>query len=771
MIGQTLGHYKILDKLGEGGMGEVYLARDSTLDREVALKVLPEIYSTDPDRLARFEREAKALATLNHPNIVTIYSIESSVGQLPAAGPQLPAGSRELEADSREGGRVVHFLTMEFVQGEPLSELIPEGGMAHDRFLDLAIPLTDALAAAHGRGIIHRDLKPSNIMVTSEGRVKILDFGLAKLFAPAISDVGAPLAGTQVRTELLTEEGLVIGTLPYMSPEQVEGEELDARSDIFSLGCVLYEMLAGRRPFEGDTDASRLVAVLRDDPLPLTGVPPNVAQLVERCLRKNVAERFQSAAELKSAIETGPTSRADRQQHSVAVLPFANMSGAKEDDYLCEGLAEEIINVLTLIPGLRVISRTSSFVVGRMELDVREAGARLDVGSILEGSVRRAGQRVRVTAQLVNTSDGGHLWSERFDRELTDVLALEDEIAEAIAERLRVDLGRDDRVEQRRGVDVEAHTAFLEGRYYFARGTPEALAQAKACLERAIKRDPNFALAFDSLAELYWYLGLFGNIPPREAFSQSTWYALRALELDDTLAETHALLGMLRKELDYNWPEVERENARARELNRESPLVRLRYAISGLLPHGRIDEAMVEVEATLQSDPLSLFVRWWVAVMAFLGRRWERVLDEGRHMIALDPSHFLGHWAVGMAHIGTGEPDEGVTAFEKAHELSGGIPLTLGYLAYAYGCAGRRDDTGKMLEQAEAIAENTYLPPSTFALGHVGLEDWDAAFHWWNQAIEVRDPFIMPIKSYPFFDPVRGDPRFRAMLQRMNLAE
>jgi TolB-like protein len=453
------------------------------------------------------------------------------------------------------------------------------------------------------------------------------------------------------------------------------------------------------------------------------------------------------------------------------VLPFANMSGAEGDDYLCEGLAEEIINVLTRIHGLRVIARTSSFAVGRMELDVREAGARLDVDSILEGSVRRVGQRVRITAQLVKTSDGSHLWSERFDRELTDILALEDEIAEAIAERLRVGLKQEDSGQRRPAVNPAAHALFLEGRYYVARGTPDAMAQAKGCFERVFELDPTFALAHDSLAELYWYLGFFGGVPPREAFSQGMWHALRALELDDTLAETHALLGMLRKELDYNWPEVDREFRRAHELNRESPVVRLRYAVSGLLPHGRIDEGAAEVAAMLQSDPLSLLVRWWVSTMAYLGRRPERVLDEGRHMVMLDPTHFLGHLVIGLGCTESGAPDEAVVALEKARELSGGVPVTIGYLAFAYGRAGRRDDARKLLEQTETMAAKAYVPPSTLALGYVGLEDWDAAFHWWDQAVEVRDPLVVPVKTFPFFDPVRGDPRYRAILRRMNLSE
>jgi len=738
LIGRTLGHYRIVEKIGEGGMGEVYRARDERLDRDVAVKVIHEAVAQNADRLARFEREAKAVAKLDHPNILAIH-----------------------ELGTHEGSP---FIVTELLDGESLRGRIPPGGMGWQEVAEIGAAVAEGLAAAHRKNIVHRDLKPENIFLTSDGRVKILDFGLARIVLPADEE-----ADTATLTPGGTATGVVMGTVGYMSPEQAEGRPVDTRSDLFSLGTILYEMLAGRRPFEGHSATGTLAALLRDDPPPLAGVDPKVARLVERCLRKDVTERFQSAVELKSAIEACLMPGADRERASIAVLPFANMSGAKEDDYLCEGLAEEIINVLTRIPGLRVIARTSSFAIGRMELDVREAGARLDVGHILEGSVRRAGQRVRVTAQLVTTSDGSHLLSERFDRELTDIFALEDELAEAIAERLRVELKQDERGQRRPEINPEAHILFLEGRYYFARGTPDAMAQAKECFERAIELDANFALAYDSLAELYWYLGFFGGVPPRESFSQGMWHAMRALELDDTLAETHALLGMLRKELDYNWPEVDREFRRARELNRESPVVRLRYAISSLLPHGRIDEAVSEVEAMLQSDPLSLLVRWWVSTMAYLGRRPARVIDEGRHMVALDPTHFLGHLVVGLGCIESSAPDEAVTALEKARELSGGIPLTLGYLAFAYGRAGRRDDARELLDQMETMATKAYVPPSAPALGHVGLDDWDAAFHWWDQAVEVRDPIIVPIKTFPFFDPVRDDPRYRALLRRMNL--
>ncbi len=755
-----LGHYEITSLLGSGGMGEVYRAKDHKLGRDVAIKVLREELATDPERLRRFEQEARSASALNHPNIITIHDIRLRQGY---------------------GGQVgktedVDFIVMEFVEGKTLREMLAAGPLPTKKLLQLATQIAEGLAKAHSAGIIHRDLKPENLMVTSDGYVKILDFGLAKLLPEAV-DFGSEEITI---SKELTRAGVILGTVGYMSPEQVRGKAVDHRTDIFSLGTILYEMLSGQRAFHGDTSADTMSAILKEDPAELSTttaqISPALEAIVSRCLEKNSEERFQSARDVGFALESISAERVEAipskpDAPSIAVLPFSDMSAQKDQDYFCEGLAEEIINVLTRVTGLRVIARTSAFAVARMGLDVREAGARLDVGSILEGSVRLSGQRVRVTAQLVTTSDGSHLWSERFDRELTDVLALEDEIAEAIAERLQVELKQNDRDQRRAEIDAEAHGLYLEGRYYFARGTPDALAQAKVCFERTIERDPNFALAFDSLAELYWYLGFFGNVPPREAFSQSTWHALRALELDDTLAETHALLGMLRKELDYNWPEVDRELRRARELNRESPLVRLRYAISGLLPHGRIDEAAVEVEAMLQSDPLSVFARWWVASMAYFGRCPERMIDEGQHMIALDPTQFLGHWVVGMACIESGAPDEAVTALERAHELSGGIPFTLGFLAYAYGRAGRRDDACRLLEHTETIAAEDYVPPSTLALGHVGLDDWDAAFDWWNQAIEVRDPLIMPIKTFPFFDPVRGDPRYRAMLRKMNLLE
>ena len=741
MVGQTVSHYKILERLGGGGMGVVYKAQDLKLGRLVALKFLSPDLTSDAEAQQRFVYEAKAASSLEHTNICSVHDIGEHEGQM--------------------------FIVMGYYEGETLKTKIGRGPLPVTEVIDISVQIAQGLSKAHDVGIIHRDIKPANIIVTKDGVAKILDFGLARTAGRA----------------LLTKAGTTLGTAAYMSPEQARAEDVDGRSDIWSLGVVLYEMTSGRLPFSSAYEQALVYSILNEHPAPLgslrSDTPPGLERVVNRTLQKDPGKRYQRIDELIQDLngiqrDAGTPKRSaahggDNAVPSIAVLPFINMSSDPENEYFSEGLAEEIINALTRTPGLRVIARTSSFAVGRLGLDIREAGARLGVESILEGSVRRSGSHVRVTAQLVSTRNGLHLWSERYDRELTDLLALEDDVAVAIAERLRGELGRGGSDRKRQTVNHTAYVSFLEGRHHFARGTPEALMKAMECYQRAIEQDTEFALAYDSLAELHWFLGFFGNVPPRDAFSASTWHALRALELDDTLAETHALLGMLRKELDYNWPEVDRECHRALELNPESPLVRLRYAISGLMPHGRVVEATAELDAVVCLDPLSIPTRWWLAVMLYFSRQLERMADQGQQILALDPHHFLGHWVVGMERDAIGAGAHAVAALEKAHELSGGGPFTMGFLAYACGRAGRPDDARRLLDRAEALAAKAYVPPSTFALGHVGLDEWDSAFDWWNRAIEGRDPLVMPVKNYLFFDPVRGDSRYLAMLRLMNL--
>jgi TolB-like protein/predicted Ser/Thr protein kinase len=497
----ALGPYTVLDKIGEGGMGAVYRARDTRLDRLVALKVLLPADAADPVRRRRLLDEARAASALNHPNIVTVYDVGSAGG--------------------------VDFIAMEYVAGRSLAQLTSHHAMNVDEALAHAVQVADALVAAHAAGIVHRDLKPANVVVSDEGRVKVLDFGLARRVLPAgAANEAAPTVTVDVS---------IWGTLSYMSPEQIEGRPADARSDIFSFGVMLFEMITGRRAFERTSAAGVIAAILQEPPPSTSGVPAPLAAVLARCLCRNPSGRFQSASELKGALEQarlGTTPSPARP--TVAVLPFANLAGGT-DDYFAEGLTEEIINALTRVPGLLVTARTSSFAAPGRGGDLAEIGARLGVGHLVEGSVRRADTRIRVTAQLVQVSDGCHVWSERYDRELNDVFALQDEIAGAIADTLRARLVRESAVVRRPTTDLDAYNLYLEGRHHFLKGTPDELARSRACLEEAISRDERFAVAYDALAELYWYFGFYGAMAPKEAFSRATWAVLRALEFDETL--------------------------------------------------------------------------------------------------------------------------------------------------------------------------------------------------------------------------------------------
>jgi serine/threonine protein kinase len=493
LVGQALSHYRIIDKIGVGGMGEVYRATDTKLGRDVALKVLPSDLACDPDRLARFRREARAVATISHPHIVTIFSVEETDG--------------------------VHFLTMEMVDGRSLDRLIPEGGLPVERILYIATAIAEALAAAHEKGIVHRDLKPANVMVTDDGRVKVLDFGLAK-------DTQEERVGDATLTSSgHTAVGTLMGTPAYMSPEQIARREVDHRTDIFSLGILMYEMATGRRPFEGASLAEMASATLRDTPHLVTelrtDLPDELARIVRRCLEKDLRYRIQTARdvanefrELAQAPRTFSNSRfaaanAQDSGPSVAVLPFQNLSADPENEYFSEGLAEEILNALSQVEGLNVAARTSSFYFKGKATDMSEIASKLRVANVLEGSVRRSGNRVRVTVQLIDVKNGFHLWSERYDRQMEDIFEVQDEIARAITERLKVTLAGG---AKRSTKNVEAYELYLKGLYHWHQRSPSTLRVAILCFEQAIKLDSQYALAYAGLADCYGILRFYGWI-------------------------------------------------------------------------------------------------------------------------------------------------------------------------------------------------------------------------------------------------------------------
>jgi serine/threonine protein kinase/Flp pilus assembly protein TadD len=699
MIGKTLSHYKILDKLGAGGMGEVYRAEDSRLKREVALKVLPPEMAENPERLRRFQREAELVASLSHPGIVTIYSVEEAEG--------------------------VHFLTMELVSGQTLGELVPPGGMQVDAFLDLAIPLAQALAAAHDKGVTHRDLKPANVMVTPEGQVKVLDFGLAKLrVADAADDE------TLMPTEALTQEGLVMGTIPYMAPEQLEGRLVDHRCDIFSIGILLHEMVTGERPFKGESSASLISAILRDSPRPISETRPDVPRqldrVLQRCLQKDPERRYQTAKDLRNDLEDLPAelqrtergSAAASEPRSVAVLPLKDMSPQKDQDYFCEGIAEDIINALSKVGDLRVASRMAAFQIVEKTVDPGEIGETLNVETVLSGSVRKAGNRVRISAELVNARDSSQLWSERYDRELEDVFEVQDEISENIVKALQVTLSPKEKKaiqRQKAPMNMQAYEYYLRGRSLHHRGTKLSHDRALQMFNRAIEIDPGFAMAYagkaDTTAYAYMYFGK--NEVDLEMADDAS---MKALELAPDLAEAHTSRGSALS-LQERYKEAEEAFETAIQL--DPKLFEAHYFYGRCCwQQSKLHEAAEHFQRASEVRPEDFqSVCLLGSVFSSLGES-EKVSDCHHRAIGLIEKHlelnpddaralYLGAGAL----IGVGETEKGLGWAARAVEIDPNDTGILYNVACTYSLAGRIEEAIDYLEKAvvEGFAQKEWI--------------------------------------------------------------
>ncbi len=739
MIGTTLAHYAVTSLLGKGGMGEVYRAKDQNLGRDVAIKVLPKEFARDSDRVARFQREAKLLASLNHPNIAAIHGLEES-GE-------------------------TQFLVMELIEGNTLAEKIKQGPIPVEESLKLALQITEALEAAHKKAIIHRDLKPANIMVTGEGSVKLLDFGLAKLYEWDASISSLPTADYPA-----TQAGAVLGTVAYMSPEQAQGQPVDVRSDLFAFGAVLYEMLSGKRAFPGDSSFAVMTAIVKEDP-PTLQAHPSLQTIVRRCMAKQPSARYQAMAEVKTALEQifgGKTSGSSAEpQPSIAVLPFVNMSGDKEQEYFSDGLAEDIIDALTQLPGLRVMARTSAFAFRGREQDIREIGSKLNVEHILEGSVRRASNRLRITAQLVKASDGYHLWSQRFDREIADVFAIQDEISHAIAEKLRVRLSGGDRPVRRHTPNVEAYSLYLKGRHQFYRATKKSNQKSIQYYEQAIELDRDYALAWYGLAKCFWWTGYAGFIPPKTANAQAGQALHEALDLDATLPEAHAMLGMLRG-VEYDQEAAEREFRIALDLSPKSDEVLINFSWF-LLCTQRLDEAISVIQEALELDPLSLILQHMIGLYHYFRRQWDEGIHHWLTALDLDASYSSAYQYLSQSYIQKGMIEEGIRNAETLAELYDRIPLALGILGWAYAKAGRNGEARKVLGELQDFSRKAYALPSAFAWIYLALEEIDHGLDSMERAVAERDQWIFHMIQDSSLDPLRSHPRYRALLRRMNL--
>jgi serine/threonine-protein kinase len=782
-IGKTVTQYEILAKLGGGGMGVVYRARDTKLGRFVALKFLPPQWSHDESAKQRFVREAQAASATEHRNICTIHNIEQTDdGQL--------------------------FIVMTYYEGRTLKQKLEAGPLPVDEALDIAGQIAEGLAKAHARGVVHRDIKPGNVMITEDG-VKILDFGLAT-FADALK---------------LTIAGSTVGTVAYMSPEQVRCEDTDARSDIWALGVVLYEMLDGVLPFKGPYPEATFYAIKNEPPPPLRGaghgIPEAVDKLVRRALEKNPEHRIQSARELarelrllqgrtvplelrteplppvlaarpaaasvgrrliRGALEAIRDMRAGRpvpprQAHrppaaSIAVLPFRDMSPGKDQDCFCEGLTEELISALTKIRGLRVAARTSAFQFKDQDRDLRHIGETLNVATVLDGSVRKTGNRLRITIELLNSADGYHLWSERFDRDLEDVFAVQDEIASTVVRILKGKLVTDEgtTVVAPHTSNLEAYLSYLEGRYHWNKRTEHELKKSLGCFEQAIARDPGYVQAYVGLADAYVTLGTYGALPANDVMPRAKTALRRALDLDPERAEAYACRGCVQSVYDWAWLAAEHDFKRAIHLNPGYPIAHHWYAINYLVPVGRFDEAAEQLRQALELDPLSLAIKTSVGMRSYFAGRYEPALQELSKAVELDASFGLARVFLGLTYTALAKWDEAFEELDVAIALSGRNPDVLAALGYLRAVAGDIDGARTILAELGGISQRRYVSPSVLAQVHAGLGDTAEALHWLEEACAARAADLAWLAVRPVFSSLRAEPRFVALLRRMGLA-
>jgi serine/threonine protein kinase len=785
LVGQTIDHYKISEPIGTGGMGEVYLAIDIVARRKAALKLLPLRFTGDAERLKRFQQEAHAVVALNHPNILTVYEIGED--------------------------HSIHYIASELIEGETLRQRLTRGRMELNEAVDVAIQVASALAAAHQAGIVHRDIKPENIMLRPDGYVKVLDFGIAKLAESAFAETTAD--GAESVTLGKTNLGSILGTVRYMSPEQACGEHVDKSTDIWSLGVVLYEMVTGHVPFTGDTSREVMSSILEKEPPPLTSynkqTPAELQQIVSKTLRKDRDERYHSARELLEAlkdlrhkleVETelkrstaappwlrwirSPTAvvlllfvaalalalpfywsrnltTSSPPEKSIAVLPFLDLSETKDQEYFCDGMSEEIIDALAKVEGLRVVARASSFSFKGKGTDVNEIGKKLNVEDVLEGSLRREGNRVRVTAELINARSGFHLWTETYDRELTGVFALQDEITRAVVDALKIKLAVSLPAREQRNTEV--YDLYLQGLYFSNKSSEEDLRRALNFFQGAVQKNPTFSRAWTGIAKV-WYFLADVYVRPLEAYPLSREAALKAIALDARDAEAHCYLSEAKRVLDWDLAGADNELKRALQLDPNSAPAHL---FSGLHPlfRGELNDGLQLILEAEKLDPVSPITSYVAAAAYLANDRIDDAVIEGQRTLQLDPNYFYLDSVLAAAYREKGNFPEAIALYTKAQEAT---RLPSSGLAITYARMDQQTEARNILAQLVQAREKRYVSAPLIAAVSTALRDKEEAFRWLERAYEEHSGVLQWIAFLPEFRSLHSDARFPDLLRRIS---
>jgi serine/threonine protein kinase/Tfp pilus assembly protein PilF len=741
MIGQTISHYKILEKLGEGGMGVVYKAEDTKLHRIVALKFLPPEFTRDKEAKKRFIQEAQAASSLQHHNVCTIHDID--------------------ETDNKQ-----IFICMDYYEGETLKEKIRKGFLNTEEVINIAIQIAEGLQSAHERGIIHRDIKPANIFITKNEEIKILDFGLAKLS----------------KQSAITKVGLTVGTMAYMSPEQARGDDINFQTDIWSIAVVLFEMLTGELPFKGDYEQAILYSILNEEPDSvsriLNDIPANLEFVIHKALQKNRKKRYESLNEmlddLQAIVKNLKVTQDGFNENplpSIAVLPFVNMSADPENEYFSDGITEDIINAVSKIKDFHVAARTSTFSFKGEKIDIYEIGKKLKVKTILEGSVRKAGNRLRITAQLINVQDGYHLWSEQYDRVAAYVFDIQDEITFAIVNALKIKLltGENIAVTKRYTDNIEAYNLYSKGRYYWNKMNIEAFGKAIDQFQKAIALDPSYALAYSGLADAYTGLGDAGlsAIPPKEAFSKAKEAVQKALDIDEALAEAHASLAHLNMH-DFNWSGAELEFKHAIKLNPNYSTTYQMCAFYYALTR-RFNDAFITIKKAQDLDPISLSINTDLGVLFYFNHQYDKAIAQYEKTLDLDPGFIRAYVTLGSAYGKNGMCKIAIEMIHKAIELSGDR-AKIAVLGRIFAIAGKKREALKAIEELKELSKQRYISSYCISLIYASMNEKDQAMEWLENAYDEHASELIYLKVDPYLDNMRSDPRFKELLKKIGLA-